>query len=117
MKNLLIAGIGLLFFLFHPGRSFAYPEGQLYWVVENYPSHFVLYDVSCSDGDQCAENAIDYACQQNSGGSGTYIGVDMNIYAEYFPARKGGWCVKHTSYGNFNANYYIAYLYCNGKKG
>jgi len=117
MKGFLAAWSFLIVCLLFPLRSYAFPEGQLYWLVVNYPSHFVVYDISCSDGYQCAKDALIYACQQYSGSAGTFTSaIDMDNYANNFPAQKGGWCINHTSYGDFDGEYYLANLYCNGEK-
>jgi hypothetical protein len=92
------------------------PEGQLYWLTDEYPSpdNYVLYDEAAQHTGAVA--AIDYACTQNSGSNGTYTGtVSMYYTSEY--TEKAGWCVNyHWLTGNVNGENYTAYLYCNGIK-
>ncbi|WP_446009041.1 hypothetical protein [Candidatus Electrothrix sp.] len=115
LKTVLIVFTFLLFALPTLSLSEEPPEGQLYWITEEYPDHYFFYDETAQHTGAVA--AIDYACTQYSGSNGDYTGtVDMYYTSE--DTEKAGWCVnKHPLYpGNVNGEYYTAYLYCNGVK-
>lgn len=105
----------LVFTLIFSEAGFAYPENQLYWVVEEYPTDFFLYETSTTYNG--AEDAIKHACSE-SPGSGTYSGsIRILTSSNNFPAEKAGYCqITSLGVGPFDGNLYYAYLYCNGEK-
>lgn len=116
MKRSLLVVFSILLFLFLGSALYAFPEGQLYWVMDEYPDSYFLHNTT--DDYNGAENAIDYACTQ-SPGTGTYTG-DVRILASSinFPAEKAGYCqlTRPLIPVTFDGNLYYAYLYCNGEK-
>ena len=104
-----------LFALPAPSLSADPPEGALYWITEEYPNNYFLYDEVAQHTGAVA--AIDYACTQESGSNGNYTGrVDM--YDTSNDTEKAGWCINQHPFfpGDVNGEYYTAYLYCNGVK-
>lgn len=101
-------------FILCPQVASASPEGQLYWVVGQYPTVFFLHNTT--DTYSGAEQAIDYACRQ-APGTGTYSGtVRILTSSVNYPAEKAGYCRNTRPFfpGSFDGNLYYAYLYCNG---
>ncbi len=110
----------LLFFLVLPS-SIALaspPEGQLYWITNEYPTHYFLHtnDEGTHNG---ALAALNYACTQNAG-YGTYTGdIYFDDSATNLPAMKEGSCINQHPLipgETIIGNDYFAYLYCNGVK-
>ncbi len=116
MKGKLLLIFLLALLTFSPRLLTAHPEGELYWIVEDYPD--ISFPHTTTETYNGAENAIDYACTQNAG-IGTYSGnIQILNSSMNFPAQKGGYCQNSKPFfpGTFNGNFYVAFLYCNGEK-
>lgn len=93
------------------------PLNELYWKINEYPGETFQYIEA--EEYQGGKIAIDYACQQNAGSSGTYTGTVLTYNSSgSFPAQKSGYCMLRRPFipGTYQGRYYTASLYCNGEK-